>query len=228
VPWREYARMDERLRFVARLLEGKKMAPLCREFDLFRKPATNSSSVTRTAALKACLTRPARSPAPPAPPRIPAPGGPMRSGRRKPGWKKRGGRRTRPSWRRAAPPPRPGPRLRRAGPTPRRWAMRSLRRCLRCMGRGGGRGQEGLIGLWRHCSGGGERQLFGDVWHQAWITTGSTFRCLEWAHLADCGLAVLGYALARTHHLTLCRWLKAEASTEPSPRASAPAATLIG
>jgi hypothetical protein len=29
--------MDERLRFVARLLEGEKMAPLCREFDVSRK-----------------------------------------------------------------------------------------------------------------------------------------------------------------------------------------------
>jgi putative transposase len=29
--------MDERLRFVARLLEGEKMAPLCREFDISRK-----------------------------------------------------------------------------------------------------------------------------------------------------------------------------------------------
>jgi putative transposase len=29
--------MDERLRFVARLLEGEKMAALCREFDISRK-----------------------------------------------------------------------------------------------------------------------------------------------------------------------------------------------
>jgi putative transposase len=29
--------MDERLRFVARLLEGEKMAVLCREFDISRK-----------------------------------------------------------------------------------------------------------------------------------------------------------------------------------------------
>ena len=29
--------MDERLRFVARLLEGEKMATLCREFDVSRK-----------------------------------------------------------------------------------------------------------------------------------------------------------------------------------------------
>ena len=29
--------MDERLRFVARLLEGEKMAELCREFGISRK-----------------------------------------------------------------------------------------------------------------------------------------------------------------------------------------------
>ena len=29
--------MDERLRFAARLLEGEKMAVLCREFDISRK-----------------------------------------------------------------------------------------------------------------------------------------------------------------------------------------------
>ena len=31
--------MDERLRFVARLLDGEKMAVLCREFDISRKTA---------------------------------------------------------------------------------------------------------------------------------------------------------------------------------------------
>ena len=36
MPWRECKPMDERLRFVARLLEGEKMAPLCREFGISR------------------------------------------------------------------------------------------------------------------------------------------------------------------------------------------------
>ena len=36
MPWREGKRMDERLRFVARLLEGEKMAALCREFGISR------------------------------------------------------------------------------------------------------------------------------------------------------------------------------------------------
>ena len=37
MPWRECHVMDERLRFVARLLEGAKMAPLCGEFGISRK-----------------------------------------------------------------------------------------------------------------------------------------------------------------------------------------------
>ena len=31
MPWKECAKMDERLRFVARLLDGEKMAPLWHE-----------------------------------------------------------------------------------------------------------------------------------------------------------------------------------------------------
>lgn len=37
MPWRECCKMDERLRFVTRLLEGEKMAELCREFEISRK-----------------------------------------------------------------------------------------------------------------------------------------------------------------------------------------------
>ncbi len=37
MPWHECNRMDERLRFVARLLDGEKMSPLCREFGISRK-----------------------------------------------------------------------------------------------------------------------------------------------------------------------------------------------
>ena len=37
MPWNECNRMEERLRFVARLLDGEKMAPLCREFGISRK-----------------------------------------------------------------------------------------------------------------------------------------------------------------------------------------------
>lgn len=37
MPWKECQIMDERVRFVARLLEGEKMAPLCAEFGISRK-----------------------------------------------------------------------------------------------------------------------------------------------------------------------------------------------
>jgi putative transposase len=37
MPWQECQKMDERLRFIARLLEGEKMAALCREFDISRQ-----------------------------------------------------------------------------------------------------------------------------------------------------------------------------------------------
>ena len=37
MPWKECCKVDERLRFVARLLDGEKMAALCREFDISRK-----------------------------------------------------------------------------------------------------------------------------------------------------------------------------------------------
>ena len=36
MPWKECKPVDERLRFIARLLEGEKMAPLCREFGISR------------------------------------------------------------------------------------------------------------------------------------------------------------------------------------------------
>src|SRR5689334_1835373 len=37
MPWKVCDRMDERMRFVARLLDGEKMAPLCRSFGISRK-----------------------------------------------------------------------------------------------------------------------------------------------------------------------------------------------
>src|SRR6202166_1574029 len=37
MPWQECSKVDERLKFVARVLEGEKMAVLCREFDISRK-----------------------------------------------------------------------------------------------------------------------------------------------------------------------------------------------
>jgi hypothetical protein len=38
MPWNECKPMDERLRFIARLLEGEKMSPLCREFGIGLPP----------------------------------------------------------------------------------------------------------------------------------------------------------------------------------------------
>src|SRR6478735_12219781 len=37
MPWKECHVMDERLKFVSRLLEGEKMAPLCAQFGISRK-----------------------------------------------------------------------------------------------------------------------------------------------------------------------------------------------
>src|SRR3990170_2432252 len=37
MPWKESSVMDERLRFVARLLEGEQMSHVCREFGISRK-----------------------------------------------------------------------------------------------------------------------------------------------------------------------------------------------
>lgn len=37
MPWKESSVMDERLRFVARLLDGEAMSDVCREFGISRK-----------------------------------------------------------------------------------------------------------------------------------------------------------------------------------------------
>ena len=37
MPWKETSVVEERLRFVARLLEGEAMSELCREFGISRK-----------------------------------------------------------------------------------------------------------------------------------------------------------------------------------------------
>jgi transposase len=37
MPWKDSSVMDERLRFVARLLEGEEMSHMCREFGISRK-----------------------------------------------------------------------------------------------------------------------------------------------------------------------------------------------
>lgn len=37
MPWKELSVMDERLKFVARLLDGESMTDLCQEFGISRK-----------------------------------------------------------------------------------------------------------------------------------------------------------------------------------------------
>jgi transposase len=37
MPWQECNQMDERLKFIARLLDGEKMAAVCRDFNVSRK-----------------------------------------------------------------------------------------------------------------------------------------------------------------------------------------------
>ena len=50
MPWKECHIMDERVRFVARLLDGEKMAPLCAEFGTRGRPAISSTTATKIAA----------------------------------------------------------------------------------------------------------------------------------------------------------------------------------
>src|ERR1700732_1253959 len=61
VPWKECNQMDERLKFIARLLDGEKMAVLCRQFGISRK--TGYKILTRYNALGLeGLTDPSRRP----------------------------------------------------------------------------------------------------------------------------------------------------------------------
>ena len=52
MPWKESSVMDERLRFVARLLDGESMTEVCRDFGISRKLDTRSSTATRSTASK--------------------------------------------------------------------------------------------------------------------------------------------------------------------------------
>ena len=47
MPWKASSVMEERLRFVARLLEGEPMSDLCREFGISRKTGYNFSLLLR-------------------------------------------------------------------------------------------------------------------------------------------------------------------------------------
>jgi transposase len=72
VPWKECCKVDERLRFVARLLGGEKMAALCREFDVSRKTGYKIFNRYKDCGLDG-LTDRSRRPCSPVPPENPIP-----------------------------------------------------------------------------------------------------------------------------------------------------------
>ena len=57
MPWRECSVMEERLRFVARLLEGEGMSELCREFGISRKTGYKIFNRYRDEGLEALTDR---------------------------------------------------------------------------------------------------------------------------------------------------------------------------
>ena len=61
MPWNECNHMDERLRFVARLLDGEKMAVMCREFGISRKTGYKIFNRYKDAGIRGLEDR-ARSP----------------------------------------------------------------------------------------------------------------------------------------------------------------------
>ncbi|HEX5957413.1 MAG TPA: helix-turn-helix domain-containing protein, partial [Hyphomicrobiaceae bacterium] len=46
MPWKECSAVEERLRFIARRLEGESMADLCREFGISRKTGYKIFAIT--------------------------------------------------------------------------------------------------------------------------------------------------------------------------------------
>ena len=57
MPWRECSVMEERLRFVARLLEGDGMSDVCREFGISRKTGYKIFNRYRDEGLEALCDR---------------------------------------------------------------------------------------------------------------------------------------------------------------------------
>ena len=60
MPWRESTVMEERLRFVARRLEGEPMTTLCREFGISRKSGHKLFARWKAHGLEALADRPRR------------------------------------------------------------------------------------------------------------------------------------------------------------------------
>jgi transposase len=61
MPWKELSAMDERMPFVARLVEGERMAVLCREFDISPKTGYKIFDRYKHSGLEG-LTDPSRRP----------------------------------------------------------------------------------------------------------------------------------------------------------------------
>jgi transposase len=60
MPWRESTVMEERLRFVARRIEGEPMTALCREFGISRKTGHKLYARWKAHGLEALADRPRR------------------------------------------------------------------------------------------------------------------------------------------------------------------------
>jgi transposase InsO family protein len=60
MPWKDVTVMDERIRFVARLLEGEQMAGLCREFGISRKTGYKIFDRYKECGVEAISDRPRR------------------------------------------------------------------------------------------------------------------------------------------------------------------------
>lgn len=60
MPWKDVTIMDERIRFVARLLEGEQMAGLCREFGISRKTGYKIFDRYKECGIEAISDRPRR------------------------------------------------------------------------------------------------------------------------------------------------------------------------
>ncbi len=56
MPWRECFEVDEKLRFVARLLEGEEMSVLCPEYDISPKTGYKIFNRYKDSGLAACRT----------------------------------------------------------------------------------------------------------------------------------------------------------------------------
>mgnify|MGYP002423762895 CR=1 FL=1 len=63
MPWKECSMMEERMRFIVRLLEGEEMSLLCREFGISRKTGYKIFERYKDCGLEA-LTDRSRRPSP--------------------------------------------------------------------------------------------------------------------------------------------------------------------